>query len=591
MCVANTTHSARRCQLFVTVWPSSTATVFGMPSDATLRPSSRGPARRHVLLGATAGAAVASAGSAPFATGPAAAASGTGFLHGVASGDPTPTAVVLWTRVTPSPDATPGSGKGARVRVTWEVATDEDFADVVRSGSLMTGTERDHTVKVDATGLTPGTRYVYRFRSRGVTSPVGRTMTAPAADATPEKLRLGVVSCANWEAGYFAAYRHLSERGDLDAVLHMGDYIYEYRTGEYAARDEVVRPTEPSHEIVTIADYRMRHGQYKTDPDLQQLHAAVPWITTWDDHEIANDAWSGGAENHDPGTEGSWADRAAASRRAYDEWMPIRLSGSTALGDGTTIYRHLRFGTLADLRMLDLRSHRSEQASYAHLGEVGDEDRTITGDEQMSWLKSSLSQAATTWKLVGNSVMIAPVTFAAVDVETGQALHDVGGLIPPEGIPYNVDQWDGYTADRREVIDHLADHAIDNALFITGDIHSAWACDVPHNVGTYPLSKSVAVEFVSSSVTSDNLDDILRVEPRTATLAVESTIRATNPHVRYLDFDRHGYSVLTLTPSAAQMDWYSLEDRTAADSPARWRAGFRALPGENRTRRVWSPAS
>ncbi|UUZ43754.1 alkaline phosphatase D family protein [Janibacter limosus] len=311
------------------------------------------------------------------------------------------------------------------------------------------------------------------------------------------------MSCSNWEAGYFAAYRHPASHAGLDAVLHMGDYLYEYPTGEYRAADGAVRVSQPAHEIVTLADYRIRHGHYKTDPDLQGLHAAAPWITTRDDHESANDAWLNGAENHDSLTEGRWRDRAAASRRAYDEWMPIRLSGTSAIGDGNQIYRQLSFGTLADLRMLDLRSYRSEQAPETALGQVGDADRTITGTEQMTRLKSSLSESAATWKLVGNPVMISPVTFAAVDVEAGQALHEMGGLLPPEGIPYNVDQWDGYTADRRELIDHPADHAIDNTVFITGDIHSARACDVPKNVGTYPLSRSVAVEFVGTSVTSE----------------------------------------------------------------------------------------
>ncbi|MCW4600766.1 alkaline phosphatase D family protein [Janibacter hoylei] len=550
-----------------------------------------GPARRDVVRGAAAGAAVATATVAPFATSPAQAATTTGFLHGVASGDPLPTAVVLWTRVTPTADATPGSGRGARVTVTWEVATDASFRTVVRRGSMTTGTERDHTVKVDATGLTPATRYAYRFRSGGSVSPTGWTKTAPAAGSTPSRLRLGVVSCSNWEAGYFAAYRHLAAHQGLDAVLHMGDYLYEYPTGEYGAAKGAVRTSEPAHEIVTLADYRIRHGHYKTDPDLQALHAAAAWITTWDDHESANDAWIGGAENHDPLTEGRWRDRAAAARRAYDEWMPIRLSGTAAIGDGSQIFRQLSFGTLADLRMLDLRTYRSEQASAARLGAVGDADRTITGDAQMTWLKQSLSRSTATWKLVGNPVMIAPVTFGAVDVEVGRALHDMGGVLPPEGIPYNVDQWDGYTADRRELIDHIADHAIDNTVFLTGDIHSAWACDIPKNVGTYPLSRSVAVEFVGTSVTSNNLDDILKVEPRTLSLAVEGAIRGANLHVRYLDFDRHGYSVLTLTPARAQMDWYALADRTNRQSTARWSAGFETLPGTNRVRRVWKAAS
>lgn len=562
-----------------------------MPSDATPQSPLPGPARRDVVRGAAAGVVVTTATLTPFATSPAHAAPTTGFLHGVASGDPLPTSVVLWTRVTPTAGATPGSGRGSRVSVAWEVATDASFATVVRRGSMATGTERDHTVKVDATGLKPGTRYAYRFRSRGHVSPVGWTRTAPAASATPSRLRLGVVSCSNWEAGYFAAYRHLADRGDLDVVLHLGDYLYEYPTGEYGAAKGAVRASEPAHEIVTLADYRVRHGHYKTDPDLQRLHAAAPWVTTWDDHESANDAWIDGAENHQPESEGSWADRAAAARRAYDEWMPIRLSGTSALGDGRQVYRQLSFGTLADLRMLDLRSYRSEQASPAALGAVGDADRTILGDGQMAWLKQSLSDSSATWKLVGNPAMISPVTFGAVDVEVGQALHDMGGILPPEGIPYNVDQWDGYTADRRELIDHLADHAITNTVFLTGDIHSAWACDLPKNVGTYPFSKSVAVEWVGTSVTSNNLDDILKVAPRTVSLSVEGAIRTANPHVRYLDFDRHGYSVLTLTPARAQMDWYVLADRTDPDSAARWSAGFETLPGTQRTRRVWYPAS
>ena len=563
-----------------------------MPTDVSSPVPGPGPARRDVVRGATV-AAVVTAGATPFTrSSTAQAATGaTGFLHGVASGDPLPTAVVLWTRVTPSADATPGSGRGARVQVDWEVATDESFTRIVRRGRVSTGTERDHTVKVDATGLSPGTRYAYRFRSGGQISRTGWAATAPAPTSTPPKLRLGIVSCSNWEAGYFAAYRHLADHGALDAVLHLGDYLYEYPTGEYGARGGAVRASEPAREIVTLTDYRVRHGHYKTDPDLQRLHGAAPCITTWDDHESANDAWSGGAENHQPGTEGSWQDRAAASRRAYDEWMPIRLSGSTALGDGSQIYRHLGFGTLADLRMLDLRSYRSKQASPAAPGAVGDADRTITGDAQMTWLKSSLSESTATWKLVGNPVMITPVTFAAVDAEVGNAVHEMGGLLPPDGLPYNVDQWDGYTADRRELIDHLADHAIDNTVFLTGDIHSAWACDIPKDVGTYPLSRSVAVEWVGTSVTSDNLDDILGVEPRTVSLGVEAAIRTDNPHVRYLDFDRHGYSVLTLTPSRAQMDWYALADRTDRDSAVRWSAGFETLPATNRTRRVWYPAS
>lgn len=564
--------------------------MLGPMPPPTPEPSSGLPARRTVVAGATAAGVAVTVPLAQDAQAAGSATSGPRFLHGIASGDPLPTAVVIWTRVTPQPDATPGSGRGARVRVDWEVASDWRFTQVVRKGYVTTGPERDHTVKVDVTGLTANRRYYYRFRCDGTRTAVGKTRTAPATTHSPSRMRIGVVSCSNWEAGYFSAYRHLAETPGLDLVLHVGDYIYEYGTGEYGTRGTAVRRTEPTHEIRTLADYRIRHGQYKTDPDLQQLHKIVPWVTTWDDHEIANDAWSGGAENHDPATEGSWASRAAAARRAYDEWMPIRLSGTAATGDGTRIFRSLTFGRLADLRMLDLRSYRSKQAGYDDLGSTGDAGRTITGRTQMAWLKQSLSSSRCTWKLVGNPVMISPVNFLALGAKLGQTLHDITGTLPPDGVPYNPDQWDGYTVERREVIDHLKDDGITNTVFLTGDIHSAWACELPDDAGAYPLSGTVGVELVATSVTSDNLDDILKVMPRSTSPAVEAAIIANNRHVRYLDFDRHGYSVLTLTPAKAHMDWYTLTDKTSPTSAAKWQIGWSTTAGTHRLTREWSPA-
>jgi alkaline phosphatase D len=391
------------------------------------------------------------------------------------------------------------------------------------------------------------------------------------------------VSCSNWEAGYFSPYRHLAARDDLDAVLHMGDYLYEYGTGEYAygQANRVIRAHEPAHEMVTLADYRQRHAQYKTDPDLQALHAAVPWITTWDDHETANDAWDGGAENHQPG-EGDWATRKAVARTAYDEWMPVRLSGTSALGDGVQVYRHLQFGTLADLSMLDLRTYRSQQAAQTDLGAVGDPSRTITGDAQMQFLKDRLGEDDALWKLVGNPVMISPVVFPPLDRYVAGPIADMTGLLPPDGVPYNVDQWDGYTADRREVIDFLADRGIRNTIFLTGDIHSSWACELPVDPGAYPLSPTVGVELVATSVTSNNLDDLTGAPPRTTSLAVEDAIKASNRHVRHLDFDSHGYSVLTLTPAAAQMDYHVTSDRADQAATSRWSTGWRVAVGTNK---------
>ena len=362
--------------------------------------------RRTLLAAGTAGAAgVALATGAGFAP-DAAAAGNRYFRHGVASGDPLPRKVVLWTRVTPTTDATPGSGRGPRVTVTWQVAKDPKFRRIVRKGKVTTGPGRDHTVKVDADRLKPGTEYFYRFLHRGVASRVGRTKTAPRKRADNGRLRFGVVSCSNLQAGWFSAYRHLARRDDLDAILHLGDYLYEYGAGEYGD----LRAHVPAHEMVSLADYRQRHAQYKQDGDLQALHARYAFIVTWDDHETTDDAWAGGAKNHQP-EEGDYRTRKAIANRVYDEWMPVRMGGTAKAGDGTRLFRRLRFGRLAELSMLDLRTYRSQQVAGPVPPDptVSDPDRTITGKRQMAWLKKSLSDDRALWKLVGNPVMIAPV--------------------------------------------------------------------------------------------------------------------------------------------------------------------------------------
>ncbi|MFT4084914.1 MAG: alkaline phosphatase D family protein [Nocardioides sp.] len=519
---------------------------------------------------------------------PAQAAGSSYFRHGVASGDPLPTAVVLWTRVTPTAGATPGSGRGLDVRVTWQVATDRRFRHVVRSGTLRTGAWRDHTVKVDARGLRPARWYYYRFHANGHASPVGRTRTAPATDSSPGHVRFGVVSCANLQAGWFHAYRGLADRDDLHAIVHLGDYLYEYGPGEYGygVDDIDVRTHRPAHEIVTLADYRQRHAQYKQDPDLRRLHARYAFIATWDDHEVANDAWSGGAENHQPATEGSYAARKAAAHRAYDEWMPVRLSGTSALGDGTRIYRRLRFGTLLELSMLDLRTYRTEQGSQAT---TGDPDATITGTAQLDWLKAGLDHPVQ-WKIVGNPVMIAPVDFGTLPNDVVDAVGSVtGDVLPPDGLAYNVDQWDGYTADRKRLYAHLRDHQISDVVFITGDIHSGWACELPVDPGSYPLdSDTVGVEYVCTSVTSNNLKDL--TGSRALSPAVVAAIRLANPHVKYLDFDDHGYSILDVTSERAQMDWYLTGDRATRNPGApTWTRSFRTRAGTGRAVAVTTP--
>ena len=539
--------------------------------------------RRMFLAGSAAAAAGLGPGGALAQPAAATSTNAGVFRHGIASGDPLPDAVLLWTRVTPTADSLPGLGAGPRVAVGWQVASDPGFRRVVAHGSTVTGPERDHTVKVDARGLVPATAYYYRFTLDRTTSPVGRTRTAPAPTSSPDRLRFALVSCSNWEAGYFSAYRHLAARGDLDAVLHLGDYVYEYGTGQYAygKSDTVVRPHEPTHEVLGLADYRQRHAQYKTDPDLQALHAAVPWVTTWDDHETANDAWSGGAENHQP-DEGDWATRKAVARTAYDEWMPVRLSGTAALGDGVQVYRHLQFGRLADLTMLDLRSYRSQQVATTDLGSAADPARTITGDAQMRFLKDRLADNDAVWKLVGNPVMISPVLFPPLDQYVAGPIADMTGILPRDGVAYNVDQWDGYTADRRELVAFLADAGVANTVFLTGDIHSAWACELPVDPGAYPLSRTVGVELVATSLTSNHLDVLSGSPPRTTSLAVEDAIKASNRHVKYLDFDSHGYSVLSITPQETQMDWYVTSDRADQAATSTWSNGWRVAAGSNR---------
>ncbi|MZD03844.1 alkaline phosphatase [Streptomyces sp. SID5785] len=538
----------------------------------------RTPRRRTVVKAAAAGAVLA----APLAAAATAHAADTpAFQHGVASGDPLPDGVLLWTRVTPSAEATPGSGRGPDVPVHWEIARDKAFGSVVGSGTATASAATDHTVKADVRGLSPASTYYYRFAVGEELSPVGRTRTAPAADSTAPGLRFGVVSCANWEAGYYSPYRHLAARTDLDAVLHLGDYLYEYRTGEYPAAAYTVRQHRPTHEIVSLADYRIRHAVTKTDEDVRAMHAAHPMIAIWDDHEFANDAWSGGAENHTPGAEGDWAARQQAAKQAYFEWMPVRASTAG------TVYRRLRFGTLADLHLLDLRSFRSEQSSVGS-GDVDAADRTITGRAQLDWLKAGLAASDARWKLVGTSVMISPVAFGSLPAHLLEPLAKLLGL-PTGGLAVNVDQWDGYTHDRKELISHLRDRGIRDTVFLTGDIHMAWANDVPVTAGTYPLSPSAATEFVVTSVTSDNLDDILHVAPNTLSTVAETAVKAANRHVKWLDMDSHGYGVLDVTAERTQMDYYVISDRADRNATTSWARSYRTLSGTQKVERADAP--
>ncbi|WP_405562044.1 alkaline phosphatase D family protein [Streptomyces sp. NBC_01180] len=474
------------------------------------------------------------------------------FAHGVASGDPMHDRVIIWTRVTPTSACMPGQDSGPATDVTWEVSEDPAFQHIVRTGTARTDADRDHTVHIDVIGLRAACTYHYRFQAGNQTSPVGRTRTAPEP-SSQAGVRFGVVSCANYRAGYYTAYRHLAGRRDLDAVIHLGDYIY-----EQGPQGTDVRALSPTHKCVSLADYRARHGQCRTDPDLQALHAAAPFIATWDDHEVCGNAWSGGAGDHDPATEGSWADRAAAAKRAYFEWLPVRQS----LANSTR--RRLHFGTLVDLTMLDLRSFRSEQVAPTDAAGISDPSRTLLGRSQMAWFKDGLARTTATWQLIGSSVVAMPWL-----VPTGR---------PEPATSVNTDAWDGYQADQNELFTHLRNHGTRNAVILSGDVHSSWAGQVPAQGGGTPL----ASQFVVSSITSPTLGSVSDGLSAHAVLAV-------NPHLSWGDVASNGCGIVDVNADRVQFDWYKTADRTLPDSPVTHLTSYAVAGGSGSLTAVDNP--
>jgi alkaline phosphatase D len=430
------------------------------------------------------------------------------FYHGVASGDPLSDRVILWTRITTAdPTAT----------VEWEMALDTNFTLLVQSGIVTTDQSKDYCVKTDVSGLQAGTWYYYRFRHQGVNSMIGRTRTTPSGSIN--ELRLAVVSCSNLPVGYFNAYRDIARRNEVDAVVHLGDYIYEY--GSTSSID-TSRSADPPVEITSLADYRMRHSQYKLDPDLRYCHQQYPFITVWDDHETTNNSWRDGAENHTDGAEGNWQDRKSFGRRAYFEWMPIREQQA---GNDSIIRRTIRWGNLVDLIMVDTRLEGRDEQVGATSAAVNDTNRTLLGADQRQWLLSELSNSPSTWKVMGNQVMVAPLTIF--------------------GTPVNADQWDGYTADRRRVYDHILNNNISNFVVFTGDIHSAWSNDLP-NGSAYNSSTgagSVGVEFVCSSVTSGGAPSV-----------PQNIIQSANPHIKFVELGKRGYTLVDFNAQRVQGD-------------------------------------
>ena len=487
------------------------------------------------------------------------------FRHGVASGDPLTDRVLLWTRVSGSSDD--------RVAVHWQVARDPGLREVVAAGETATGPERDYTVKVTAPGLTPGATWHYRFEALGERSPVGRTKTLPS---NPKHARLAFVSCSNLPFGYFHVYRRIAERPDLDAVLHLGDYLYEYPNRDYGDGTRFGRAPMPNKEITTLADYRTRHAQYKSDPDLQEVHRQHPFLCVWDDHEITNNAWTDGAQNHQPEEEeGDWFLRREAAVRAYFEWMPIR---EPEPWPSQRTYRTFRFGKLLDLIMLDTRLiGRSRQAEWGDAEGMAHPGRSLLGARQEQWLYGELAAARSAgvrWRVLGQQVMMGPML-------------DSGGK------PQNPDQWDGYRASRNRLFDFLERERIGDLVVLTGDVHQSWGMDLPRD----PFSGydretgagSYGVDFVTTAVSSPS--SLLRqLGSEEAIVPRVQEILGANPHMKFGEAFHRGYCILDLTPERVQNDWFfvpTVEEKTHEE---RWAAGIRAAAGTQHGVRVDRPA-
>ena len=519
-------------------------------------------ARRSFLLDAARLAALGSAGACL----PASAASSYPFSLGVASGSPLPHAVILWTRILPDPlDA--ASNPAIALTVRWEVAEDEAFRKVVAQGKAVASPALAHSVHVDATGLRPDRAYWYRFMLGNAVSPVGRTRTAPAADALPSLLTLAVASCQHWEFGHYAAHRHIATAAP-DLVAFLGDYIYEW--GPYQLRHpaRAIR----SHESFTLAEYRARYAQYKSDPDLQAAHHAAPWIVTWDDHEVANDY----AGDIDERLSSDFAARRAAAYQAFYEHMPLRLPlpQGGRFGSLRMFQRH-DWGRLARFHVLDDRQYRSplpcpkpgrggSNVVLARACEaLRDPSRTMLGSEQEAWLAQGLSSSRARWNILAQQTPMAQSSGVPVRL--------------PEDGRFWTDGWDGYPLARRRLLDTLVKSGANNPLVLAGDVHTFYASELRRDFGR-PVSKSnpvLAPEFCGTSITSSS-----RPQHRTQ----ENVER--NPHMLYGHSDTRGYMLLKVTPRASSARFMGLDDVRDARSGQKQLASFAVGAGAPRIERA-----
>jgi len=529
----------------------------------------------------TLGVAPALGASAP------ARASGPRFEHGVASGDPLDDRVVLWTRI---------SGIDTGMDVTWQVAPDngdDSFDAPVAQGRVWTDASRDFTVKADAGGLAPGKAYVYRFVAGAMTSPTGRMRTLPRET---DRVVLAVASCALYPNGYFNVYQAIADLGEIDAVVHLGDYIYEYGAGpmDYGMGNGrmLMRIPEPAHETVTLDDYRRRHAQHKREPELQAAHARAAWICVYDDHEICNNPWRDGAQNHTPGPwpgEGDWSVRKAAAIKAWREWMPVRDPAPG--GSIDAIYRSFRFGDLTELIMLETRLlARTKQLDYAgdlsyradgtpdlaaFRNLLNDPARQLLGDAQRAWLRSTLMQSVedgVRWQVFGNQVVMARIDGPDVRRLPGDAAIAGAANLLPEAVreklntfnslfgtdnpmPFNLDAWDGYPAERERVYGMIRDSGA-RAIVLSGDSHTAWANQL-HAADGAAIAAELGVTAVSSPTRW--LDAWL------PDLHLARSLAERNHDILAADDSYNGFVRLTLTPDMALGEWMSVDTLMSRD--------------------------
>lgn len=491
------------------------------------------------------------------------------FKHGVASGDPLSDGVILWTRVS--------GASGESLDVTWQVARDAAMQSIVATGSTQTSAARDYTVKVDALGLPSGTQLFYRFMLGAQASPIGRTRTLPTGSI--DAAQFAVVSCSNYPYGYFNAYRDIAQRDDIDAVIHLGDYIYEYGMGEYATEraEELNRVPEPPTELLTLADYRQRYAQYRSDADLQALHASHPMIVVWDDHELANDAWRDGAENHgnrEGVDEGSWPARRDDAIEAWFEWLPVR--GEPDRGK-TRIFREFRWGDLVKLIMLDTRLYgRDQQPDVSQTDGSRDSvtavinkgKRQLLGRKQQRWLRTQLRDHDTTWQALGQQVLLGPLY--TPDLEPVLDM-DKPSMLPPEALQHYIatsktnppgllDTWNGYPWARQKLLGDIQRYG-NNTVVISGDLHTAIAGNVPLETG----GDAVTAEFMTTSVTSPGFAKYL---PEREPGALGAAMLQQNPDLRYIETERNGWLCMTFTHDECVGEWHLLDTITTHEYTA-----------------------